>query len=460
MSETLAPLAYAQFLKDRMEFRKSGKRSGNDFNVFDSPGHKFFKILFYFGGADNNNGLESNGLLHPTWAISNLNDNFYAFNSAWSFLKMNDENDRADKLEKFIMLLSNINSYSPWYFKSIGGIDSALERSGPGAEKLDIGDNKKLTIACSPDAFDNRLTTLLELYRDITWSWSQKRQILPVNLRKFDMAIYIFESPVHFWHDMEDTKLDGPDSMYKPSYKMLEFHDCEFSYNSLKSGWGEINNETGFNPTYTIEISYGDCYEVSYNEHLMRTIGDVIATDTYQAVIKDNVNLNNNSYISEKQPDSVIQLMSVYNRTRDAGFLENAVNQLIGTGVKHVKEKLTSAVLGNLYTYSLTKIGTQIGEAAKGNLIKTGQSIKQYIKNEQERAAAKVKQKPSGNLGNGYDNYNGQNPNGNLGTGYETYNKISADGEIFDSTPRSFKGYGRSFGNLGKRMAPSSIVNN
>ena len=71
-----------------------------------------------------------------------------------------------------------------------------------------------------------------------------------------------------------------------PSYKMIEFHNCEFDYNSIKSGWGEVNNQTGFNPTYTIEISYGDCYEISYNEHVMRTIGDVIATDTYQAVIK------------------------------------------------------------------------------------------------------------------------------------------------------------------------------
>jgi hypothetical protein len=71
------------------------------------------------------------------------------------------------------------------------------------------------------------------------------------------------------------------------------------------------------------------------------------------------------------------------------GFLGNVIGQGVGLITDHVKEKLTRAVLGNLYTYSLTKIGSQLGELAKGNLIKSGQSVKQYIDNAQQRAAAK-----------------------------------------------------------------------
>lgn len=508
MSTEIPQLSYAQLLKSMMDFKKSGKKSGEEFNYLDTPGHKYFKILFYFGDTafnSSNEGYKSNGLLHPSWYVGENKDNIeldeintrYNFNSAWSFLKFNDENERADKLKKFINLLSNINSYSPWYFTSISGLDSAMERTGPDSGKMDFGEElKKITITCLPDAFDNRITTLLELYRDITWSWSQKRQILPSNLKKFDMAIYIFESPVRFWHDVgtEYTTFDGSNTHYNPSYKLLEFHDCEFSYNSIKSGWGELNNQTGFNPTYSIEISYNDCYEVSYNEHIMRTIGDVIKTDTYQAVIRDNINVSNNSVESIAQEDNNEQLNEVDERVegvynfqnysldkifpdadkvyswgnlemRDnytkhsnyekvdyngnpisprklnenvvyeedvqngSGFLGNVIEQGVGYVTDTVKETITSAILGNLYNFSLTKVGSQLDDLAKGNLIKTSQAVQDYVENEQNNSSN---------------------------------NNKSALGNIFDNTPNNnqFKGQGNFFGNLGNKLSPSSIANN
>lgn len=456
-------LSYGQILKDKLEFKKSGTKSGNEINLFDTPSHKYFKILFYFGDSSENANEygNSNGLLHPTWEIfpkqidnsenntvgesvistkvskpKNVNADIlklYDYNSAWSYLKLNDEEERAEKLEKFVSLLSNINSYSPWYFTSISGLDTAMERTGQNG-KFDIGDDlKTITINCLPDSFDNRIGTLLELYRDIVWSWVNKKEIVPANLRKFDMGVYLFESNIGLWHDEND--IIGDDSNYITSYKMLEFHDCEFNYNSIKSGWGTVDNQTGITPTYTIDISYSDCYEISYNEQLMRKIGDVILTDTYQAVMKDEVNIINDDFISKSQEDSSKQKSefnkrlnfnnldyfyddSIYSlgnleekhTKRDIvyksddpipGFIENAVGQVVGTAKSFVESKLKRAVLGNLYTYSLTKIGSQLSDVMQGNLIKTGQSVKQYIDNAQQRAAAKVKK--SGNLGNIYN---------------------------------------------------------
>ena len=37
-------LSYAQFLKDRADFRKSGSKHSHEFNFYDTPSHKFFKI--------------------------------------------------------------------------------------------------------------------------------------------------------------------------------------------------------------------------------------------------------------------------------------------------------------------------------------------------------------------------------------------------------------------------------
>lgn len=392
-------LSYAQFIKDRNNFRKSGTKSGPDFNIYDFQSHKFFKILFYFGEKESEIGL-SNGLLAPTWeAFSDSNsstNDYYDYNSAWAYLKLNAEDERAELLKQFVTLLSNISTFSPWYFTSISGLDSALTRNAAevNAEKFELETNRKITINCLPDAFDDRISTLLELYREITWNWHQKKEVIPANLRKFDMAVYIFESPINNWHETDNENINSSlDGIYRSSHKMIEFHDCEFNYNSVKSAWSELNNQTGITPTYNVEISYGDCYEISYNEMLLKELGDVIATDTQLVCLNDkNVLTISNEYKTE---DS---LKSNNLITYKPGFIGNAAGQLIGAAVSKVKSTFKRAVLGNLYTYSLTQIGNQLKSAAQGDVIKTAQTIKQYRKNAQQRAAAKTKQKPIGNI--------------------------------------------------------------
>lgn len=388
-------LTYASILKDRQDFRRAGTRNGGEFNLFDTPGKKYFKILFYFGSE--NSEFDSGGLLTPTWntlagedpynySTAN-NTKFYEYNSAWAYLMLNDEKQRAELLEQFVNLLSNINSHSPWYFTTIGGLTEALERKVATDKKFEIPEGRKLTITCLPDAFDNRLTTLMELYRTITWSWSMKREILPANLRKFDMAIYIFESPINYWHEKDDTVRTQLGGSYTPSCKMLEFHNCEFDYNSIKSGWNEISNTEGFNPTYTIDISYDDCYELSYNEFMIRQLGDIILTDLGQI----------ESTIQNDDPAALEELKKRSNPF-DKGFLGNAINQAIGLGKNYLEDKLERAVLGNLHTYSLPQIGSQIKSALQGNVISTVQAAKDYVNNAQQRAAEKIKAKPNGNI--------------------------------------------------------------
>lgn len=493
-------LSYTKILEDIQQFKKAGTKTGKDFNALDMPSHKYFKILFYFGSNAEFDAINSSGLLSPTWEVFNNNSSndlqYYNFNSAWAFLKLNDENERAEKLEQFVTLLSDINTNSPWYFSTVGGISEALERKVTEDGKLEIAD-KTLTIGCLPDAFDNRIGTLLELYRDITWSWVHKRQVIPVNLRKFDMAIYIFESPVDGWNtNVLDYRSSTSDSVYNyydttigynnhkdfnhkqfnVSYKMLEFHDCEFKYNSIKSGLNELNNQTGFSPTYNIEIVYNDCYEISYNDVMMRTIGDVILTDLV------NNSSNDNDYISTAQEDSsaMKELLdfnmkfkasgipereepdsthiredknieyattierkeatsslneNLKNKTIDnrdewsnkeswslSGFIENGAGQVVGHAEKFITSKINRALLGNLYGFSLTKIGTQLTELAQGNLIKSGMSIAQYIKNESKKRSN-----------------NSEKPNRNI---FDVISKLSevneiSNGNIFDNNKLS-----------------------
>ena len=455
-------LSYAQFLKDRENFRKSGGKHGDDFNVYDTPTHKYFKLLFYFGGrsVDEAQEMNASGFLAPTWNLIGNRTDYYNFNTAWAYLKMNDENERAEKLQQFIRLLSEINTKSPWYFKSVGGISDALDRKVATEGKFDMGERKKFTIKCMPDAFDNRIGTLLELYRDVTWSWTMKRQIIPDNLLKFDMAIYLFETPDRYWHkgkknifgiESESIVIDSANSPFKPSYKMIELHDCEINYNSITSAWSDVNNEEGFRPEYTIEITYSDSYEVSYNDIIMRTIGDVISTDTAICVFegKDASDMVLKTTVNQSiaQEDDILMKNERDDRTYPfKGVLKNALNQVVGLGTTFVRDKVERALLGNLHTYSLTKMADQAKSALEGNVIATVQAASKYAKEAKDRD--QVKGKPTGNIFEGTPNASkgqlgnifGNAPEKNQGQlgdifGEPEYNTDTPNGNIFGDAP-------------------------
>ena len=380
-------LSYKSIINNRQAFRKASGKSSDDFNILDFPSHKFFKILFYFwNDPDEDKVEESGGLLAPTWdVIGNLP--YWEFTSAWSYLKNNAEEERAEKLKKFINLLSNISTYSPWYFKSVSGIDAALERKQPVEGSFKIEDQRKqISIACLPDAFDDRIGTLLDLYRDIVWSWQTKREILPANLRKFDMGIYIYESPIKGFHNYKSFKQEdyavlkqGASNEYQTSYKYIEFHNCEIDYNSSKSGYGNVNNQEGFTPEYIINILYDDCYESRYNELMERTIGDLIQWDSVQTLYSENDALLVGDSVAQGTPNSyynnssycINQNIMLDNRlhSNDPGFLTNVIGQAIMPGVDFVSTKLKGALLGNLHGYSLSKFGSQLKDLANGNVI-------------------------------------------------------------------------------------------
>lgn len=131
----LTNLPYDQIINYRSLFRKRSNDREDYFSTLDSPATKYFKILFYFENGDidkNTSDFKSTGLLAPTWLNPGIKEeDYYKFNSAWSYLKMNGEDERANLLEKFVNLLSNINSKSPWYFTEVAGLDAALERKQP-----------------------------------------------------------------------------------------------------------------------------------------------------------------------------------------------------------------------------------------------------------------------------------------------------------------------------------------
>lgn len=392
-------LSYGAFLNDIKRFRSSGTK-GDEFNRFDTPAHMYFKLMFYFYNGDidrPDNFLNSGGLLAPTWSeISG--DDYHNYNSAWSYLKMNNEEERADKLRKFVELLSNISTNSPWYFQSIEGLDVARTRSQPQSNELKIDENRqKITIKCLNDSYDNRIGTLLDLYRDVVWSHIMKREIIPANLRKFDMGIYIFSSPISNIHNpqgLSPASVNSSSSNYITSYKYIELHNCEIDYNSGLQALPTLDNTEGVTPTHNIDIYFDDVYEESYNEFLMRYIGDMVLYDA----LSTNIDLNsgiahmNGESIAQKDDESHLNELNkridIYeNRPildnpkivkNKMGLLEGVVTEVAGFAVDRAKEFINNKLSGNIYGISPTKIIQQTKNLMDGKIFATVSAAKEY----------------------------------------------------------------------------------
>lgn len=258
-----------------------------DFNVFDTPGDFYFRVFFDFttpGGLLYTGGDSIMDTKGEMWGSKNAP---MVADSALNYLMVNGEWERAEMLKNFIKLLSNIVSRSPWYFISLAGLDALLAVPGyvdPAGFK--IAEGQQLTINCMPDAYDNRIGTLLDLYKAITFSHRLDKVILPENLRLFNMYIYIFNTSIGSGSipAMKGATFDQKrigNAPYVTSSKLIELHGCEFNPNANATGYATIDNTEGFQQQYTITIQPKKVYEQRYNELLMRKIGDMVLSDLF-----------------------------------------------------------------------------------------------------------------------------------------------------------------------------------
>ena len=277
---------YGDFINERAIWQKGLS------SILDEPAWFYFKIFFDF---KTNHGLFG-GLLTDTYLNS-------ATNSAAKYLYSNrflhtheKMKDRINALYKFTSILSYINSNAPWYFKGIGGLDKVLT-----PVMNEFNKEKTIEIEIQPDAIDMRLATLMSLYNYACYDNILGKEIIPENLRKFNMTIILFQSPIRYlqtsYSTNQKTEFLGIDTSklgisslfgngkvyYKSmnpnttegkmfanvmSMKVLSLYGCEFDSESMSGVIpGEINNETPFQlGKNKIKISYTYALEHTMNE--------------------------------------------------------------------------------------------------------------------------------------------------------------------------------------------------
>lgn len=420
IDNNISPLSYKSIQQSRQAFRQVSR---DGFNAYDEPGTFWFKPIFYFYrslGASEDNVIGSEGLLHPSWLVDKevyakdnskqeirktKHEDLNFTSSAYNYLLRNDDLFRAKLLQRFIELLSNISSQSPWYFKAVGGLDNAVDHSEAfKSGKFANEDRRQITFTMMEDAVDDRIGTLLDLYKTICYSWRSKREIVPSNLRKFDMGLYIFGDMIqNNQSDLIFKYLKGDkytSNAYEPGEDRyivnltegkkssmqnnvyLEFTNCEINLSSAKMG-DTMDNSEGAQHVYTLVIDYDDCYVDRVNTSIKATIGDSILSDIFsmEGFVKNNglgdVMSDSKYAIGRSRSDTdythaldvdASNINKYKSRLGDqisntiASAPGKVIGNAIGYGVGAVKQAVTpglSFLLGNLYHGSLVS-GAQL----------------------------------------------------------------------------------------------------
>lgn len=208
--------------KQRSLFLKGFKLSNQ--GKYEDPTYLGFKVIFDFGvlpvraddglppsplfRIDNYNDQQFfplNPFAQPMYSYRTQPEGNIAYYSAAGYLRQRESEfprgggKRADMLIQFRNQLNDLVTNSPWFFQSIEGLDELerVERPGfPTAESKSFNPqrtaNKVLTFN-TLESLNLRMTALADLYNQATFDYDNMRELLPRNLRRFTMYIFVQE---------------------------------------------------------------------------------------------------------------------------------------------------------------------------------------------------------------------------------------------------------------------------
>lgn len=350
---------YADFINERAVFQKGL------YSPFGDPGWFYFKIFFnfntqygLFGGIMNDESV---------WNSQNSAGKYLEMCNSSGRYTFSNLPDRIKTLHKFTNILSYINSNAPWFFKSVKNLNEA------GKPYInDFSKEKSIEIECNCDAIDMRLSTILDMYRYVCYDNINNREIIPENLRKFDMSIIIFNTPIKYhnsaiatesgYHKHKTLNPENGDYSNVMSYKMFTFHNCEFSVDSIGSAVpGSISNEQPFKlGENSIKILYDRVYVHNSNEYFRYVFGD-------DGVYYDFNDPELNSYYEDKQSERYKAMQNLLENSYKFNGTGNSTN------FKPLVDFSEGLMTHNLIRLSGTALGNIYGEQQL-----TGKPVKEY----------------------------------------------------------------------------------
>lgn len=263
---------YKDYINERVSWQKGLN------TLYGDPSWMYFKIFFKF---DSPYGLLG-GILNRDGKLTTMT------NTARQYLHRNyiarGSNDvnglyaRETALSNFVKLLSRISCKEPWLFSSIKDVNQALTM-----DFENLSHEKELEIECRPDTTDWLLSTLFNLYKYACFDEINMKEVVPENLRKFDMDVVVFQAPIRYFHT-SSRDLKGRSTPYKNfaannygdrmSFQLFSFLNCEFDYKSLSAALPQnLTSELPFENRPTFKIKYERSYQHMNNEFLQMMFG-------------------------------------------------------------------------------------------------------------------------------------------------------------------------------------------
>ena len=341
-------------IRERFDFIRIAKDNESSWlKVYQDPTYLGFKIFF--------KGL-NNSITSPT--TSGLFGSVDNKNSALYFLKQRGDTKRYNMLQDFLYLLSEINSNHPWYFQSIEGLDEAWNRD------LTKVETKELTIQCL-ETIDLRITLLMDLYRKICFDWQNRREILPDNLRYFDMDIRVFDirniqkvvgyvqNESSNFASNQNTNFLGNDITDKTQVHFC-FTFCQFDINS-----GNIFAEVSNNPETPVYSSMQINYEKVYEDNIFRLLYSISKEKSNTAyTVSDFFN-------QELKAIATIGTVQGFSGSDEPNFdisdpKKKSTRDKINAIANSAKDKAKSAIKDNINTLSPQNFIDNLGNVAKG----------------------------------------------------------------------------------------------
>jgi hypothetical protein len=111
--------------------------------------------------------------------------------TALDYLKRCGEYQRMHYLNAFITTLSVVNKKMPWYWQEMEGLDNAWKYKHFEDPYIG-GDEAMIKINCL-ESIDLIITHLMDLYKKAVYDFDNRRIIIPENLRKFQVTVYVEE---------------------------------------------------------------------------------------------------------------------------------------------------------------------------------------------------------------------------------------------------------------------------
>jgi hypothetical protein len=337
--------------------------------------------------------------------------------STLNYLAAINDGPRFQYLKLFQELLLDTNYWMPWYWQSVEGIDKIWDYNEL-KDPFKGGDDAVVKIT-TLESIDLRITALMDLYRKACFDYEFRREIVPSNLRKFQVTIFIQEirniqvnygtigNALNAYNSA--TQVFGGGSLSLPfetpqqksaretarvsnefgANLMFTLKFCEFQPDKSSGNFGSVNMAGGEPASQIIQFKYDSIDESYLNPTITNAPpGYSTAGNNYPYLdnLPDPESGSGMSFLEKAKklasdPDFAKDVANSAAKNAGAALADsalNAIDTLSASGVNAAQGALNRLLLGNVYGFSPS---TALSSLQQGSLLSLGPQFQNTAQN-------------------------------------------------------------------------------